>query len=240
MCHSDKTADEWYLRESLTQEAAEASVMIEEHTQPAKAGSKQKLPARTQKHLGEDTAPQDSGSPKDNSATSTKSGSPEKICLSVAQRQQVDKIFAEDIRRGVEPRKKRVVALMRSDLVLRGLVNSQPHVKRVLDRVRYLFDNRSSVDPFDLPEEPADKRTANFVAQIPDKPPSTTESGRVEWSSEETECIQEALTFWTKLPSKQEIQSMFQKSSVLRDIYRNNSFERIRNKVKNEFRKTSK
>lgn len=28
MCHSDKTANEWYLRESLTEEAAEASVLI--------------------------------------------------------------------------------------------------------------------------------------------------------------------------------------------------------------------
>lgn len=78
MCHSDKTANEWYLRETLTQEAAEALVMIAEHTQPAKAGSKHKSPAPTQKH-------------------------------------------------------------------------------------------------------PAHERTANFVAQIPDKPPSTIESGRVEW-----------------------------------------------------------
>lgn len=30
MCHSDKTANEWYLRESLTQEAVEASVLIDQ------------------------------------------------------------------------------------------------------------------------------------------------------------------------------------------------------------------
>ena len=40
MCHSDKTANEWYLRESLTQEAAEASVLIEKHTRPSKEDSK--------------------------------------------------------------------------------------------------------------------------------------------------------------------------------------------------------
>ena len=128
---------------------------------------------------------------------------------------------------------------MKSDLVLRSLVNSQPHVKRVIDRVRYLFDTRSTVDLYELPEEPAEKRTAKFVANIPEKPPSTIESGRVEWTSEETESIREALTFWRKVPTKQEIQSMFQKSSVLRDIFRNNTFELIRNKVKNEFRKMS-
>ena len=181
MCHSDKTTNEWYLRETLTQEAAEASVMIAEHIQPAKAGSKHKSPAPTQKHLEEDTPPQDTVLPKDNPATSTKSGSSEKICLSVAQRDRVDLIFTEDVQSGIEPRKKHVVALMRSDLILRGLINSQPHIKRVVDRVRYLFDKRSNVDPFDLPEEPAHERTANFVAQIPDKPPSTIESGRVEW-----------------------------------------------------------
>lgn len=54
---------------------------------------------------------------------------------------------------------------------------------------------------------------------------------------DETEAIQEALTFWRKLPTKQEIQEMFQKSHVLRDIFRSNTFNRIGNKVKNEFRK---
>ena len=129
---------------------------------------------------------------------------------------------------------------MRTDIVLRGLINSQPDVKRVLDRVRHLFDKRSIVDPYELPEEPAEKQTAKFVADIPEKTPSTIESGRVEWTAEETEAIQETLTFWRKVPTKQEIQAMFQKSNVLRDIFRNNTFERIRNKVKNEFQRMNK
>ena len=36
MCHSEKTANKWYLREDLTEEVAEVSVQIEEHTKPAK------------------------------------------------------------------------------------------------------------------------------------------------------------------------------------------------------------
>ena len=108
-------------------------------------------------------------SPKPNSATSAKTGSSEKTCLSAAQRNQVDKIFAEDIKSGVEPRKKRMVAMVKSDLVLRGLVNSKPHAKRVIDRVRYLFDTRSIVDPYEVPEEPAEKWNAAFVANIPEK-----------------------------------------------------------------------
>ena len=235
MCHSDRTANEWYLRESLTQEAAEASVLIEEYTQPTKSNSQPSLPAPFPNQDGEETcAPQEIQTNKPNSVTS---GSSDKTCLSVAQRDQVDKIFADDIKSGIEPWKKRVVALMKCDIVLRSLVNSQPHVKRVIDRVRYLFDSRPQTDPFELPEESPEARTASFVTSIPERPPSSIESGRVEWSSDETEAIREALTFWQKLPSKQQIQQMFSKSQVLRDIFRNNDFERIRNKVKNEYRK---
>lgn len=232
MCHSDKTANEWYLRESLTEEVAEASVLIEKHTQPAKAA----LPKPSKKHHEDNqmAAPQDIVCPQPSSAPSDKTGSSDKTCLSVAQRRPVD------IRSGAEPRKKRVVALMRTNIVLPALTNSQPHVKRVLDRVRYLFDNRSIVDPYELPEEPAEKRTAKFVADIPEKPPSTIESGRVEWTAEETEAIQEVLTFWTKIPTNQEIQAMFKKSNVLREIFHRNTFERIRNKVKNEYRRLKK
>lgn len=50
-----------------------------------------------------------------------------------------------------KPRKKCVVAIMKSDLVLRSLVNLEPHVKQVIDWVRYLFDTRCTVDPVELP-----------------------------------------------------------------------------------------
>lgn len=178
MCHSDKTVKEWCLRESLTQEAAEALVLIEQHTQSTKADSKPSLPSPSKKQQGEEemSAPQDVDSPKADFATSGKSGSSEKTFLSIAQQNEVDKIFADDIRSEIEPRKMRMVALMKSNLVLWGLINSQPYIKRVIDRVRYLFDTRCTVDPFEVPEETAEKRTATFLATIPERPPSTRES----------------------------------------------------------------
>lgn len=141
MCHSDKTVKEWCLRESLTQEAAEASVLIEQHTQSTKADSKPSLPGPSKKQHGEEetSAPQDVDSPKADFATSGKSGSSEKTFLSIAQQNEVDKIFADDIRSEIEPRKMRMVALMKSNLVLWGLINLQPYIKRVIDRVRYLL-----------------------------------------------------------------------------------------------------
>ena len=129
---------------------------------------------------------------------------------------------------------------MKSDPLLRRLVNSEAHMRKVVDRVRYIFEKRPVVDPFELPKESADKRTAQFVAAIPKKPPSSIQSGRVEWSDEEMEAIQEALMFWTKLPNQEEIREMFRKSRVLREIFRANTFDRIKNKVKNEYRKMKK
>ena len=35
MYHSDKTANQWYVHENLTEQAAQASILIEEHTQPS-------------------------------------------------------------------------------------------------------------------------------------------------------------------------------------------------------------
>ena len=52
-----------------------------------------------------------------------------KTSLSAARRAQIEKVFAEDLKSGLQPRMKRVVALMKSDSLLRSLVNSQPHIK---------------------------------------------------------------------------------------------------------------
>ena len=157
--------------------------------------------------------------------------------LSVAQRAQIKKVFAADLQSGIQPRTKRVVALMKSDPLLRSLVNSKPHVKSVLDRVRYLFESQQTSDPYALPEESPAERTAAFVVSIPEKPPSTIESGRVEWLSEETLAIREAIMFCKHCPGNEEIRALFGKTQVLRDIFKQNPFDRVRNKVKNEFRK---
>ena len=249
MCHLDKTANEWYLRECLTEEAAEASVLIEIHTQSSKKDPHATLSLPSSKQQPDDDTPlseeksanasaaEDVSHVIDESVSSARSGSSAKTSLSREQRQQIDKVFAADLQSGIELRRKRVIAVMKSDPMLRALVNSQILVKKVVDRIRYIFENRPVVDPFQLPEESAANRMAQFVARIPEKPPSTIESGRVEWSTEETEAIQEALMFWRKAPTQEQIRQMFQKSQVLRDIFRENTFERICNKVKNEFRK---
>lgn len=129
---------------------------------------------------------------------------------------------------------------MKTERMLRTIVNSEPHVKKVVDRLRYLTEKRSDVDPRELPEETPSRRTAAYVFSVPNKPPSTIESGRVEWTPEETEAIQEALKDLAKCPCKAEIQQLFTKNTILKEIYKANTSERIKNKVKNEFHRLKK
>ena len=174
---------------------------------------------------------------KDQSAVSPSSAS-SKRSLSAKHHAAIKEAFAEDIVNEVEPRKNHVVAVMKSDLVLRALVNSESLVKKVSDRVRYLVQRRPTMMPEELPEEPASTRIAAFVQTVPDKPPSSIESGRVEWSEDETMAIREVLTLcYDKCPTNDEIRALFKRSSELIAIFKSNTFGRIWNKVKNEFRK---
>ena len=166
MCHSDRTANKWYLRESLTEQAAEASVQIEFHTKPSKEDpnakpskedpnakplkedpnakpSKEDPNAKPSKEdrnaklsVSSKPKPDDDrsieksaeASPaedilqrKDGSVTLAPSGSSSKHSLSAAQRKQIEKVFVSDIQSGIEPRRKRIVAVMKSDPILQTL-----------------------------------------------------------------------------------------------------------------------
>lgn len=187
MCHSDKTAKKWYLRESLTEQAAEASEQIAENTQP----SPSKITTREMSDPDEDECAKPS---------------PSKMSLSSEELQRVSEVFKDDVAGGILPRKMRVKALMWQDLVLRTSLNSQIKVKKILDRVQYLQDNKPYIDPF-------------------------------QWSEEESALIEKALSGFDKCPRNPAIQSIFHSTKELEAIYNAKTFERIRNKVKNIFRK---
>ena len=193
MCHSEKTANEWYLRESLAHEATAESMIIEEFTKPSsskdKDGGSSKSKSLSTKSMtrarAKESSENDDTHSKDGSAASV-TPNPSKRSLSAKHLEAIKQAFAEDINNGVVPKKNRVVAVMKSDLLLRTLVNSAPLVKKVSDRARYLVQQRPTMLPQDLPDETASTRTAAFVRTMPDKPPASIESGRVEWTQEET------------------------------------------------------
>ena len=127
----------------------------------------------------------------------------------------IDTVFADDVSEGIEPRKKRVVGLLKSNSVLHCIANSGPHIKKVLDCVRYFWKTQPSVDPEDLPEKTASQRTAAYVHTVPERPPSTIESGRVEWDEEETDAIQQVLKDLDRCSTKAEIQKLFSRNTIL-------------------------
>ena len=206
MCHSDKMANEWYLRKSLMEEAAASSSLIEEHTKPSSLSSK------CLSEVNSWTA--DYHSVLDAASTSSHLSS-SRVSLTSEQISTIDTVFADDVSEGIEPRKKRVVGLMKSNSVLHCIANSGPHIKKVLDCVRYFWKTQPSVDPEDLPEKTASQRTAAYVHTVPERPPSTIESGRVEWDEEETDAIQQVLKDLDRCPTKAEIQKLFSRNTIL-------------------------
>lgn len=85
------------------------------------------------------------------------------MSLTSDQLESVSRVFEDDVSSGISPRKKRVVALMKTDPTLRKVVNSTDKVKKVTDRVRHLLKSRPTVEPFELPEYSASERTAKHV-----------------------------------------------------------------------------
>ncbi len=243
MCHSDKTANEWYMRESLREQAAEAAEMIDAYTQPSKPSPKQEEPDCPPDHRQASPSPansEDLEKPASSSSKTVRSSN----SLTPSQIECIKKVFAEDLSHGIEPRKKRVVAQMKTEPTLKAIAYSEPHIKKVLNRVWHLYKNREMTDPYQLPEDSPSVRTASYVLSTspgpPPRPPSSIESGRVEWSDEETDLIRQALKGWKKVPRNTEIRELFSKSKNLQQILKGNTFERVGNKVKNIIRSMNK
>lgn len=95
------------------------------------------------------------------------------------------------------------------------------------------------MDPHDLPQESSFHRTAAYVLS---KPPGSCVGGRSEprrweWTEEETAIVKRVLAKLDKPPRNTEIPRIYVSSKELRNILSANTFERIRNKVKNIFKK---
>ena len=159
--------------------------------------------------------------------------------LTSSELQSVASAFKTDIKEGFSPRKKQAIQVMRGSKTLSKPVESEGKVKSVIDHVRYLIKTKETVDPFDLPTEPTSSRTDTYVSthQLSLPSAASCESGRLHWTEEETAAIEAALSSYDRLPRIAEIREIFSKSTILCRIMKENSFERVRNKVKNVFRK---
>lgn len=166
------------MRDDLTEQAAEASMQIDENTKPSPckkkpcrakeceqmdantqpSTSKMKLPdAKESEQIDANTRPLTSKmkwpecKESDNDEESPQPSS-SKTSLTSEQRRAIQEAFQNDLEENILPRKKRVVSVMKNHPVLRKIVNSTEMVKKVSDRVCYLLEKQPTMDPFKLPE----------------------------------------------------------------------------------------
>ena len=212
MCHSDYTAKKWYLRDSLTDQAAEAAEQIKSFTKPS---PKKNAPECDEQ---EDQA----------------ECSPSKRPLSEEEHQAVKEVFQPEIEKHSPIRKKVVMAKMREHPILMKALTSP---EKVTDRVRYLQEKQPTIDPFKLPDDSPGGRTARYVYGETTSGHGSLQSARLDWDEEDTKLIDEALSKYEKCPRNPEITKIFSSTPQLQQILEDNSFDRIRNKVKNIFQK---
>lgn len=158
-----------------------------------------------------------------------------KLSLTTEEIHSISKVLQDNITSGMSPRKKRVLALMKSNDVLSQSVHADIKIKKVVDRVRYLMQSRPTVDSFDLPVEDPGARTAQYVmsadpAPVPSSsgvPSSHSQSGRLELTNEDTIIIEKAIATFHKVPRKTELRSLFLSSDDFQRIWNENNFARI-------------
>ena len=116
-------------------------------------------------------------------------------------------------------------------------LTSPEKIKKVTDRVHYLQGKQPTIDPFKLPDDSPGERTARYVYGETTSGHGSLQSARLGWDEEDTKLLDEALSKYEKCPRNPEITKIFSSTSQLQQILEDNSFDRIRNKVKNIFQK---
>ena len=215
MCHSDKTAKKWYVRQSLTEGAAKAAMQIKENTMQTR---KRPAPSETeQDESSEDSLP------------------------STAQEHAaIEDVFESPIKNNQELTKRQLMARMSGNPVLKQCLQSPSLIKKVGDRYRYLRQVEPRINPIELPVEEKQKRTHDFVFSPSVSTKSVGTSSCEERSNDDTATIEEALQPYNDCPRNAEIKELFNATPELRLIFTNNLFDRIKNKVKNLMRKKTK
>lgn len=103
--------------------------------------------------------------------------------------------------------------------------------------MRYLQEKQPTIDPFKLPDDSPGEKTARYVYGETTSGHGSLQSARLDWDEEDTKLIDEALSKYEKCPRNPEITKIFSSTPQLQQILEDNSFDRIRNKVKNIFQK---
>ena len=98
--------------------------------------------------------------------------------------------------------------------------------------MRYLQEKQPTIDPFKLPDDSPGERTARYVYGETTSGHGSLQSARLDWDEEDTKLIK-----YEKCPRNPEITKIVSSTPQLQQTLEDNSFDRIRNKVKNIFQK---
>ena len=259
MCHSNKTAETFYLREDLTEVAARATMIIAQCTRgttppaPRLASSvtSDQSSTQCQAHLqpvttlGE-TQPtaksfQASSQPQSDPTPMTQREERDHVptrSLSDKEKTVISEVFADMISSNVTVMLSEIRAGIRDAVPLRGLLLVTGMDRKVADRVRHC----QSIVPRSLPEATLEKeeRVQAWQEQSSTISLDTVSSSRQIWSAEDTATLEKRFKNVSKCPKKGELKTVMEESQELKDLVERNEFNRVYEKVKNIFKKRKK
>ena len=151
------------------------------------------------------------------------------------EHQAVREIFEPEIEKHSPLWKKVVMAKMKEHPILTKALISPEKVKKVTDRVHYLQEKQPTIDPRELPDDSPEERTPRYVYGETISGHGSLQSTTLDWDKEDT-----ALSKYEKFPRNPEITKIFSSTPQIQQTYQDNSFDGIRNKVKNTFQKRTK
>ena len=225
MCHSNKTAETFYLREDLTEVAARGTSIIAQCTRGATPPPPQPLEKPGTSSI--EATPTNSPPPEMKLEDRAEVRQPTRS-LSLQEKTTVSNVFADIIGSNSKVTLAGIRAEIRDSVPLRRLLLIPGMDRKVADRVRHC----QSTLPKSLPEATQEKQ--EHIREWQENSSSivtleTLSSSRREWSSRDNEILQARFLHLTKCPTKGELHSILAESEELQD-----SFERVYQKKKSK------
>ena len=265
MCHSDRTAQTFYLREDMTEVAARATLTISQCTREAPIPSQRPsntssaTTAQPQVDLqpvpqSDDSAPFSSAQPvtqpdvtavqvtseseptrPDVTAVQVTSVSEPKRSLTQGEKAEISKIFVEEISSNKKITLKGIRAGLQESVLLRGLLLIASMDRKIADRVYHC----RATAPRSLPEDTqtTDDRIQQWQEKDSTASLNTNLSSRRGWSADDNQILERRFANVTKCPKKKELELILSESEELKDLLFRNEFKRVHQKVKNLLKK---
>ena len=232
MCHSEATADWYYMTGERTRQALESHTILRKNLGLDDENSDGNVMEQPQEREEQHQDLNEENSEEENSEPDTTGLTPEQL-------DHVDLLFSSEIHSNAKVSIAMVKKIMAESMELFDHVEDQRTVKKVYNRIRYLQKSSYKKTIAAIQTITRENAVTDWISQH-DSLPSSGRSTRQGWNADDEEAVRNAFKNFEERPSKQEIKLTFQKDQRLREIMqRRGGFETCYNKVKNIFRKSS-